>query len=1393
MIKLEIKHLYIFHIYLSKKNNIIHIKGIYFLLFLFSYISSFAQQQISKPSNHFTTVNGLAHNGVTSLLEDSSGFLWVGTYEGLSFFNGYEFVTIKNTNNNKPLVNNRVRSLFEDKHKNIWIGTDEGLSLYNTKKEKFSNLTTKLSLNKYSKPVVRSITSSESGLILCATENYGILVYNEDYSFVGAYNLPIKSKTRPIIIFNGSKLDPNTYLYTTTYGLFLFNLKTKTFKRVLSKDIFTCNSIIKVNKNTLLTTLPTNGVAVIDISKKGDSYSFKILKKEFNQYTFNSSFLDSLGNIWLGILDNGFIRINNATNINKNANYNISYFELETNNIKTSGFYQTSLGDCWLTTFNKGIYQFKATNTPFKSYNKSLADPLGFKLNNITNISSLDSSRAYISSDKGGIYLFNTNKEKFENTNIYFKNNEKLNVGNVLYDSRKNIWFKVKNKGLCRIKAGSKNYEIVNLKQDKLPDYTHINSYTEDKQGNIWAVGLTGAFKIILNDNNDIENVEALNENSFFKDDELLHVRCIYVDPLDNTIWIGTYKKGLLKVNSLSALNKAKIYQYKHQNSNKKSLPVDFVSSVIRLPNNQLWVGTEGGGICKMIEDETNTKFICFTEEQGLSNNVIKSILYDDDQNLWIATNIGLNKLNTTNNTIRRFHATDGLPFEDFWYSSTYLKNGYMIFSGLNGICYFNPKEISNNEPLPKFNFDNFKLLNKTIKIGDTINGRVLLPNKLAQTKTIKLKHNENVFSLELTSLHFTNPLNHSIKYRLYPINKEWIEVSSDQKNISYSGLQPGEYQLQGMASNSINEWTAPKKINIIITPPFWKTKLAYGVYILLILIVIYIINRTLLKIQKLNHKVEIEQLKINNVKEVNEAKLRFFSNISHEIKTPLTLIEGPTNTMLNELRKNPSQTEKLNLIKRQLNKIYELIEQVQDFRRADSNLLKMNYSRFNFKNFLEEVTDGFKFIAESDNKTFELYGDTTPIIVVADRDKLEKILNNLINNAFKYTQTNDTIKIEYKCIEKDLIVSVIDTGIGIDQLDIEHIFERFYQSHKKQNSHLSGSGIGLAFSKRLVEMHYGYIEAESELGKGSKITFKLPIVKKQSKNDILEIEKIELPNENEVLISEEIIKNSSEINADISGEFKESLVFYVEDNLEMRTYVSKLLSKYFTVKSFRNGKECIEAIEKEWPDIIISDIQMPEMNGLDLCLKIKSNLQTSHIPVILLTALTNIKDHLRGIRDGADAYINKPFNPERLITRTEALLVNRKRLRERYQIGTPLTKDNKNSRNDNAFLDKLYSLMEENVDNHNFDLNSLAKNLYLNRTHFYKKVKVLTNQTPYELLKSYRLQKAANLLLHQKLSVQETYQSTGFKSSSHFSKLFKEKYGVSPGKYHQTKNNNLK
>ena len=1349
-----------------------------------------AQKSNFEYAKKITISDGLAHNGVSCVLEDSKGFLWIGTYQGINKYDGNKLITYKNTIDLNILTSNRVRSISEDKSGDLWIGTDEGLTIYSYSQEKFLKVySNKLKNKETNGPIIRSIyISKKNNLTYCLTEGSGILVFDDKYQLVDRLFNAID--TSEIIFYNALELENGGIVFASSRGVYFYEaLGNKKISKVLPEKIATSTSIINISAKTFIITLQ-NGIAIVNRDKN----KFELKHKLLSKYNFNTVKLDANNNLWLGTIDDGIVQIKNFKSYLNSSFVNpfkLSFFTDGIDRLRISEIINSSNNAIWVGSFNEGIYQFDTKENVFKSYVKNESKALKISSTTVTFISKYDDYRALIVTISGDIGLFNTKTNEFEP--LPFTLPKSYKIGGVFVDKKKNTWLKVKGiNDLFLIKKGIKNAERISHSVLKNTKDDIFRSFSEDKNGNVWICTTNDVYKVRVGEKNEEVNMESLNSNPFFKTNKLETVRYVYADPLKELIWVGT-GRGLFRVeNKQNQLFKNQVInRYIEDKNNKKSISSDFVTSIVRLPNNELWLSTENGGICKVLEDKTILEFISYTEKEGLSNNVVKSILYDNDGSLWVSTNIGLNKFDLKSKQFRKFNLADGLPFEDFWFASEKLENETLLFSGLNNFSYFNSNEIIKTEKLPKIYINNFKIFNKLIKARDTLNKRVVLKTNISEQEEISLKYNENVFSFELTSIHFSNPKNHTIKYQLSDVNKDWIQLPSNENTINYSGLQPGEYAFNYMASNSLNEWTKPRKLVIIITPPFWKTYWAYLVYLILLTLSIYVIVSAITKIQALNHKVEIEKLEKSSVEELNESKLRFFSNISHEIKTPVTLIASPIEILSDRYKNNFDVSEKLGLVQRQIKKIKQLIDQVHDFRRADANLLKMNYSRFNFNSFIGDVANDFMFLASKDQKKFVCLSKEKNIIVSADKGKIEKIINNLISNAFKYTKTEDIIKIEFKSDEKNLIITVSDTGMGIEKEDLTHVFERFYQSQSTDKQHIAGSGIGLAFTKKLTEMHYGYISAESELDKGTTITVQLPIVKKQLEEDEIIDEEIELPKEKEIKVDIGFIERETSKEIEVSGNFSDKIIFYAEDNLEMRNYVSGILSKYFKIKVFRNGQECLDALENEWPDIVISDVQMPVLDGLNLCINIKADLKTSHIPVILLTGLTNIEDHVRGIRDGADAYIKKPFNVQRLVTNVEALLINRKHLRERFQVGIPLTKENnKNNRNDNAFLEKLYSIIEENLDNQDFDINSLAKELYLNRTHFYQKVKELTNQTPFEILKTYRLKKAAQLLSQEKLSVNEVFMMTGFKNRHHFSKTFKKMYNVSPSKFAEEENN---
>lgn len=1352
----------------------LNIKYIIALLFTFLInISVNSQKSRIKHSQHLTTSNGLAHNGVTCILEDSRGFIWFSTYEGINKYNGYSLKTFKNTSQNKILTSNRVRTLFEDKNGNIWIGTDNGITIYNYLDQTFKkiNIQPDLISDSY---IIRKIISTKN-LIICATEGNGLLLFNHKYELL---NKIIPSKNPSSLFFNGVQLNSENLLFATSSGLILYNTKNNKLTSVV-KEIKYARTILSIDSNHILVP-QKKGIVHVKIDYNNSNLKFTKQFTSLNNIEANSLALDKYNNLWIGGLLGGLKKITTPNLSQKINKKDIQIFKDDTPFLRSSSFLLSSYGHCWYGTFNKGVYKFNLNANNFNYYHTNLNNDKGIQSNVISTFSKYDNNRVLITEYIGGLTLFNTKTKKFEKLPFKPPLNSKKTIRGVFTDSKKHIWLDYLNDNLIyHLNENGKYIEKINLTSSDVNCQTI--SYSEDTYGNIWIGTTNNVYKLNIN-NNLVTTVESLNNNSFFKTNKLGQVIAVYADPLEKLIWIATKTEGLFRVKNQKELgiDKTAIDQFKNQTASN-SISSNFVTSIVRLPNKDLWIGTEGGGICKVTNYKNKLIFKKYTEIDGLSNNVVKSILYDDNSNLWVSTNIGLNKYNYVNNKFHKINKFDGLPFEDFWYPALKLNNGNFIFSGLHGFCFFTPKKTNFNNSKPKIQFENLKIFNQIIKPKDSVNKRVLINKNINLISNLNLKYNENVFSIDITSLHFLNNQNHKIRYKLSPLNKKFIEISSNQKNITYAGLQPGNYKLIAQISNSDGKWLTKKEIKIKITPEIWKTNTAYLIYILLTIAFIIVVFKVFLRIQKLNHKVELEQLEKSSLKKNNEDKLTFFSNISHEIKTPITLLSESLKECLLLNKSNYETFKRLGLIQRQTKKILKLVTEIQDVKQSEENSTTLKYSLFNFNDFLQKTTQDYTQLAISENKEFKCIEPEKTLIASADKDKIEKIIDNILSNAFKYTLEGNKIELSYHWNENYIVIKIFDNGKGISSEDLPYIFERFFQSKSDGNQFYGGSGIGLAYTKQLTEMHYGNINVYSKINKGTTFTIELPILKNVVTKD--KLKPFSLPPENEIEI-DSISETVNKIES-ISGEFTDSLIYYVEDNIEMRNYVSNILSNFYDVNSFENGQQCIDAMELKWPDLIISDVQMPVLNGLDLCIQVKSNLATSHIPIILLTALTKIEDHIQGIQDGADSYIKKPFDVNFLITSVENLLTNRKQLRERYKIGIPFEKSkSSNNTNDDVFLKKLFKLMTEKIDNQDFDIDKLAKDLFLNRTYFYQKVKALTNHTPSELLRKYRLKKAAELLINEKYTVNEVFLMTGFKSRTHFTKIFKDTYNVTPGKY---------
>ncbi|WP_109831191.1 hybrid sensor histidine kinase/response regulator transcription factor [Reichenbachiella versicolor] len=1360
--------------------------GILSLFLLFFNVFAKAGNGVEKPTR-YSMSDGLSHYGVTSILEDKNGYLWIGTYDGINRYDGYSFDVYRNNGRDQILTSNRVRSLYQDDEGDIWIGTDEGISIYRDNIQKFevvySNIDFKVS---DSGPKVRQIRKFGQ-YVICATELEGILIFNEKTEqLVGRYIPAFEGKV--FWVFDVLPLDDNTVLVSTTNGLYSFDFAKQQFDKILKEDINSHALSLSRSTDGRIYCSHPNGMVVFDVIKRDGRFKYENIVGRSFEEQISFSAIGKEGEIWIGTKYNGVLMFKNENellNIEPKSRWGCE--PVQQRLMKVSYILPTLSSGCWIGTFNEGIYNIKSKTTPFGYSGVRLSETDRTK--QILHITSIDSTSIAIGVYFGNLSAFDIEKEELSFLPDRVRDNRFRFKGELLVkDQQGNYWKGTPSNGLFLLKPDMEIWKPIRHSDFPKLESITVRSVIIDRFGYTWLASIEGLYRFKTDDQGNILEIVNLNEVLGLQYPTNSEIKTILEDPRHDYVWVGSRLNGLFRLPLKNVLEVSldEVLNLKHNKNDPTSLPNNFISSIARLPNDDLWIGMEQGGVCKVINfDSSQPTLVNISETDGLDNNVVKAILFDSKNNLWISTNKGLNMLNTSTMAVRSFSVEDGVNVSPFEYAAVKLDNGVMVFGGGNGICYFNPAEITDDVAIPKLIFGDLKIHNKVITVNDTINGRLILQSKLGVQKKLVFNHDENVISIELISLHFSNSQAHHLRYKLFPINKEWIETSSDFRQVNFNGLVPGKYKLEAQASNSAGKWGESRVVEIIIKPPYWKTTIAYILYVLLVLISAGVVIWFLLRMKSLSHKLEIEHLERVRVDELNTARIELFMNISHEFRTPLTLISGPLQVLFKMLSSNKDVGEHLELIQRQSKKMFQLVEQVHEYQKAEENHLKLHMSSFDFTELMIDVKQDFDHLADKSGKRLKFNGNPNQVFVMADKQKVEMILNNLLNNAFKFTEKGDTITVTYESNETGVSFKVQDTGKGIDDKDLPHIFERFYRSWK-ENTYAVGSGIGLEFSKKLVELHYGTISVESELGKGSIFSVMLPlqVTKEDAFNakyiaDILESEndfEQQKVNSDVLSLSENVI---------VDEELNELSIFYAEDNSDLRTFVSGVLDDYFNVVSFANGKQLMDAMEGEWPDLIISDILMPEMNGLEVCRAVKADVRTSHIPVLLLTSRSSIDDRVAGLELGADSYITKPFEMKHLFASAQMLLKNRQQLRDRFRIDVPIELEKKtNNQNDKVFIKKLYDLMEEHLDNEDLDLNIFIKELHFNRTHFYQKVKALTNHTPYELLKHYRLNKAAELLVQEGLSVSEVYIRTGFKSRTHFSRMFKSHYGVSPGKY---------
>ena len=1365
--------------------------------------------------DHLTVSDGLPSNRVHCILQDSRGFMWFGTEYGLNKYDGYKFITYKpDIQNPDRIGNNFIWSILEDYNGNIWIGTyGNGLYKFDYEQEIFTNYKNETD-DPYSlsNNYVSSICQipSDSGKILWVGTRWG-----------GLNIFDLKTKkfyNRQTNHWNFSDINTN-YIYTmfvdregllwigtSASGLIQYDLKTESFisytQNPKDKQSLSNNNVRSIfqDKSGELWIGTYNGLNRFDRNQK-KFYHYISKPHDKNSLSDNSVISiiqDKSDKLWIGTF-NGlnifypetgkFIRIH-SDDTRENG--------LSNDFITT--IYQDISGTLWFGTLGGGIDKYTPITNRFKKYRIGSNNYAKTNKNSVRSIQEdiTDENVLWIGTDGAGLVKYNRSNGAYLH---YFYKNTPIFVRSIYQNLHipNSIWIATWGQGLIKI---DKTYDYIykQIYQSQYPYKIvpdHISIIHEIKDG----IALLGTSRGLYQF--DIRKEEYL----YYSDDpdnpnDIGHknVKSIFKDK-SGCLWIGTYGEGLYRLKLKSDLNRKdmnrnswEFVHFENDPNDYNSISSNKIMSIYEAENNIIWIGTQGGGLNKLacIEsddiDQSTAKFIHFQEKDGLPSDIIVGILEDEHGNLWLSTNNGISKFDPVQESFRNFDIEDGLQGNEFNRFSCFKdKNGNMYFGGTNGYNVFQPDSIDENPVIPSIVITDFKIFNKAI----TPETNSPLKKSISETKEIILTHLQSVFSFEFAALEYTNSGKNKYAYKMEGVDPDWVYTDASRRFATYTQLDPGEYIFKVKGSNNDGIWNEEgTSIHIIIIPPWWQTVWAYAFYALFILSMVYGTWRFQINRFKLKRQLELEHQQAQKLEEIDKIKSHFFTNVSHEFRTPLTLIKGPSKLILENTTEEQTE-ENAKLIFRNSEKLSKLVNQLLDISKIEAGATQLKASGINIVILLKELCCSFAAYAETKKIKLNFNSTEQTIIVYLDIDKFEKIINNILSNALKYTAEHGEITVSVNESENFVNIKITDTGIGIPEDMLPYIFDRFYQAGQNQNHDAQGSGIGLALTKELVKLHSGNIVVDSKEGEGTTFTISFPLGKKHLQPDqIIDIAVIIDKSDSELTFDEskstEPKKQSIEIE-NILHENERPLILIVEDNEDVRQYIKNYLKDYFQIVEAIDGEDGFKKSIEHLPEIIVSDVMMPNMDGFQLTDKLKNDQRTSHIPVILLTAKAASQDKMEGYEYGADDYIMKPFDVQELTVRIKNLTDQRKRLRQHFQKEALFSLENKEIPSvDKIFLDRAINVINRHLSDASFGVDLFASELAINRVTLYKKTMCLVGEPPGELIKRIRLTNAANLLKNKTGNISEIALEVGFTNPAYFSECFKKQFGTVPSKYYK-------
>jgi signal transduction histidine kinase/ligand-binding sensor domain-containing protein/DNA-binding response OmpR family regulator len=1330
------------------------------------------------------TYTGLSHNQVSAILKDPEGFIWFGTMSGLNRYDGYSCKVYRNKHNDSAsLTDNYILSLYELPYGKMWVETRSGSCIYDSHTENFDG----------------------------------------DYnSYLHTLGLPPGKVVKIVKGTNGRYWflyeSHELYLYTGTQK------KAAPFRQKLPINPADKITSIKETKDGKLWLLCQNGLLqAYDMKENKIVFSSATVPKLNKAYPDNL-FVDKDGDIWLWHYTGGVLLFNPQRN--SFMEFNVNSFPSRLNSNLVSQIVQDNNGVIWVATDHGGVTLIDKRNNFKTSYLLSdPKDPQSLSHNSITTLYKDDIGIIWLGTYKQGINYINSNIVQFQYHHYLGSDSKSLpydDVNRFVEDRWGNIWIGTNGGGL--IYFDRKN----NTFKQYLHDPNNKNSLSSnvivslciDHQGLLWIGTYFGGLNSF--DGKEFRQYRHNeNEPSSLANDNVWEI----VEDREHNLWIGTLGSGL-------DLFDRKTDRFQHYPFNEEkpvpSFP-NYISAILQDRKGNLWIGAEYG-VAVIERNKTTPAFYRHTNDtNSLSSNNVICLLEDSKGNIWIGTREGLNLFNEKTKNFQVFTIADGLPdnlilnileddHETLWLSTPTglcnavpkqnggrtafsiigydemnnvqnhefndnaalkTKAGELIFGGPSGFNIIDPDKIQKPLNHSRIVFTGLQILNNNIEPGELINKRVLLQQSLPYLQSINLKYKENVFSIEFASLDFAHGTREKYAYMLQGFNSDWLYADGNQRRATYTNLGPGHYNFKVKVLNRDGLWSDVKTLQIVIEPPFWRTPIAYIIYVLCAAGLLLLWRRITLDRMHMRFEVQQQRREAERAHTLEQLKTKFFTNVSHEFRTPLSLIISPLDRIIKQTS-DQEQKNQLNLVQRNAKRLLNLVNQLLDFRKIEVQEMKLHPSIGDIILFIGEISHSFMDIAEKKNIRFSFSTNIDRLEIYFDKDKIEKILLNLLSNAFKYTHDHGMVGLHliYNPAvnnEEDgtLAIEIKDTGIGIPPDQHEKIFERFFQTDMPESMVNQGTGIGLAITKEFVKLHNGIITVKSEPDKGTCFTVLLPAKK------IYEAATRTSTIPTAVEDGGQIILEESHKGG------KKKTILIVEDNEDLRFYLKDNLKVQYLVEEATNGKEGWEKTKQLYPDLVVSDIMMPLMDGVELARKIKTETLTAHIPVILLTAMGSEEKQLEGLKVGVNDYITKPFTFEILASRIRNLLMQQKLLQKRFQKQIEVNPAEVTVTSvDEKFLQQALDVVEKNMDNPEFSVEDFSRDMHMDRSTLYRKIYSLTGKAPIEFIRSIRLKRAAQLLNKSGMSVAEVAYEVGFSKPKTFTKFFKEEFKVLPSQY---------